>query len=423
MALDLSRDLAVRWDNPEPAHVPLLKQANVRAVILPGADGPFSQACSSAGVAVVSSTDVQFVPLNELPSTKGTAKVALTTGLWPGIRRPPTVEGRGDETASASREPWVDSNGYLVGYLRALYPDRPPVLGYLPDKLGDRAVPYDSLELALIEAWTAGGNYVLAVEPNYRAALLNNDPKAKAAWEQLGATSRWLQQNAPLFRQRAVPIVTALVEPGGATAEISNLLYRRNASPDLAPVSAPPAPDPQKRLALVAANLRAPGPEIVKQILAHAEAGAAVVVATPAAQQWWRSASLKPLRSDPDRDFFSLGKGQVVAYKRPVADPSEFALDVIDVVTHRRRAVRLWNAPAVVALATGSPKPGERLVHLVNYGAPIDSEVQVRVQGHFSKATLMRPDGSPMPLPAAKRASMTEVMVPELRRLGVLVFT
>src|SRR4051812_9259824 len=60
------------------------------------------------------------------------------TGLWPGIRRPPTVPGRGDETASASREPWVDANGYQVGYLRALHPDKPPVLAYLPDKLGDR---------------------------------------------------------------------------------------------------------------------------------------------------------------------------------------------------------------------------------------------------------------------------------------------
>ena len=35
--------------------------------------------------------------------------------------------------------------------------------------------------------------------------------------------------------------------------------------------------------------------------------------------------------------------------KRPIADPSEFALDVIDIITHKRRAVRTWNAPAVIA--------------------------------------------------------------------------
>src|SRR5687767_50061 len=97
------------------------------------------------GVASISQEELKAIPLSELD------------GLWPGIRKPPAVAGRGDETASASREPWVDANGYQAGYLRALYPNRPPVLAYLPDKLGDRSVPYDSLELALIEAWTAGG--------------------------------------------------------------------------------------------------------------------------------------------------------------------------------------------------------------------------------------------------------------------------
>ena len=98
----------------------------------------------------------------------------------------------------------MDANGYQVGYLRALYPDRPPVLAYLPDKLGDRDVPYDSLELALIEAWVAGGNYIMAMEPHYREALLRKDAKAVAAWKQLGRTAQWLTENIELFRQTAV---------------------------------------------------------------------------------------------------------------------------------------------------------------------------------------------------------------------------
>jgi len=343
------------------------------------------------------------------------------TGLWPGIRRPPTVPGRGDETASASREPWVDANGYQVGYLRALHPDKPPVLAYL-DKLGDRVAPYDSLELALIEAWSAGGNYILAVESNYRDALTRKDPKALAAWEQLGRTAGWLKENIALFRQPAVPTITALVEPG-PTAEIANLLYRRNASPALAAVTAVPPPDPQRRLALVAANLKQPAPDVIKRIMAHAEAGSTVVAASAPAQTWWKVAGIKPGRTERDRDYYLLGKGQVVAYRKPIADPSEFALDVIDIITHKQRAVRLWNAPAVIALATASPRPRERLMHLINYGSPINMEVQARVQGHFEKATLLRPDAEPLPLQAAKRGTTTEVQVPELRRLGVVVFS
>ncbi len=63
------------------------------------------------------------------------------------------------------------------------------------------------------------------------------------------------------------------------------------------------------------------------------------------------------------------------------------------------------------------------MAHLVNYGSPIDVDIQARVQGHFSKATLLRPDGEPVVLKTAKRGSSTEVEVPELRRLGVLVFS
>jgi hypothetical protein len=385
MPLDLTKDVVIRWENPRPAELALIKQANLQ---------PISEA------------EIQALGL----------AVQGAKGLWPGIRRPPTVEGRGDETASASREPWVDANGYQAGYLRALYPDKPAVLYYKPDNLGDRAVPFDSLELALIEAWTAGGNYILAMEPNYREALERKDQKALAAWEQLGRTVRWLRENIALFRQPAVATVTAIVDSGAASAEIANLLFRRNASPALSSVSAVPAPDPARRLVVVAVNLKAPPPELMKRVFAHADAGASVIVTTS-------PTGLTEVRADKDRVVYSLGKGQVIAYKRPIADPSEFALDVIDIVTHKKRAARLWNAPSVIALATESPRPGERLLHLINYGSPIDTDVQARVQGHYSKATLLRPNGDPKPLQTAKRGTMTEVQVPELSRLGVVVFS
>jgi hypothetical protein len=152
-----------------------------------------------------------------------------------------------------------------------------------------------------------------------------------------------------------------------------------------------------------------------------------VVVDAPGNGAWWRAAGLKPLRNQEDRDFYTLGRGQVVAYKEPIADPSEFAFDVIDFVTHGRRAARLWNAPSVIALATAAPASGSArggvLLHALNYGAPIESEVQARVQGVFAKATLLRPDGPPISLKTAKRGSTTEVFLPELRRVGTVVFS
>src|SRR5687767_11435606 len=104
MAVDLSKDLVIRWDDPDPAHVPLLKQIGAAAVLLSAPHPAFSEACSAAGIATIAAANLQFTNVAGLADAKG-SNVVLTNGLWPGITKPPSVPGRGDETASASREP------------------------------------------------------------------------------------------------------------------------------------------------------------------------------------------------------------------------------------------------------------------------------------------------------------------------------
>jgi hypothetical protein len=412
MSPDLSRQVVARWNDAEPQHASLLREAAVNCVVVPAPDEAFARACAAAGVQVVPESHFQFLDLKALPDAASGRPVVLVEGQWPGISRGPNAQPSDDEIAGASSQPWVDANGYWIGYLRALAPDRPPVLGYVP-KLGDRVAPFDSLELALIEAWVSGGNYLLALDPRFRTALLRGDQKARAAWQSLGRTARWLQQHVDLFRQPTFPTITALVEPGEATAEIVNLMYRQNVSPALARAADPPPPSPARCRVLVAVELRPPAEPIRNRIMAHAEAGAVVVVNGG----WWQNSRLLKIKSHEDRDFYRLGRGQVVGYRQAIEDPSEFALDVIDIVTHPLRPVRLWNAPAVIPLATG-----KGLMHCVNYGSPTRWDLQARIQGAFSRATLLRPEAPPLPLHTARRGSTTEVMIPELRRLGVVVF-
>jgi hypothetical protein len=405
MRLDLSREVVIRPAGLDDALAPLVREAGFR---------------------VLQDGQVAIASLDQLPPTPPAAAVALSSGNWPSASRPPARDNRYDEVAGASRQPWVDANGYWIQYLNALYPHRPPVLAYLPDeKAGlkpDRMVPYDSLELALIEAWVFGGNYMLALEARFRQALLKHDPKATAAWSSLAATARWLRQHLPLYRQSVVPIVTALVEPGENTAEMANLMYRQNVSPRLAPAAAPPAPDPRATLALVAVSLASPAPAARARILAHAAAGAIVVVDAPGAAAWWRHPGLKLLRSEDDRDFYTLGRGQLVAYREPISDVSEFAFDVIDLITHKRRALRLWGAHASIGLLTLAPPPDRATLHVINYGSPTKFETQARVQGVFAGATLLRPDAPPSPLATARRGSTTEVQIPPFCRLASVVF-
>jgi len=326
---------------------------------------------------------------------------AVTRGLWPGTRDAAKRDGDSD-VASASREPWVDSSGYLAAYERALTPGATPVLAHRYNN-AERGVPFDTLELALAEARVNGGNFVLSVEPRYRAALEKKDPKAMEAWRALARTAQWLRANESLFGKPTLPAITAIVERGIPTSEIANLLYRRGASPRLTAT----VPRPAGVLALVAAGLKTVPPAAFDV----ARAGATLVIDTEPAVPG------RLTKTDPDRRVFNLGQGQVVAYNRRIQDPSEFALDVIDLVTHRRRAARLWNAQAAIPLATEGG-----LLHILHYGSTPAEEMQARVKGVYSAATLLRPEAPPLELKVYKRGETTEVFPPSIRHVGVVAF-
>ena len=361
----MATPLILRWPNREPAHDAIIAQLQPDQIL--GAE-----------------------PVPD----------AVGRGLWPGIRSP-AKQGDAD-VSSASREPWVDANGYLAAIQKAL--SQNTLLAH-EHKDPDRGVPFDTLELALIEARVNGGNFILSVEPSYRAALIANDAKAMEAWRSLARTAAWLRANEALFGRHTLPILTALVEPGYPTSEIANLLYRRGASPALA--AQVPAPDPNRIQILIAAGLKA----VPASVYAHAAAGAIVVTDSAPPKGW------KTIKEDTDRTIFAHGKGKVAAYHKRIQDPSEFALDCIDLLTHRRRAARLWNAPAAIPLATAGG-----LLHIIQYGGPITNEIQARVQGNYKSATLIRPEAPPIQLKIFHRATTTEVFPPAIQRLAVVQF-
>ena len=63
-------------------------------------------------------------------------------------------------------------------------------------------------------------------------------------------------------------------------------------------------------------------------------------------------------------------------------------------------------------------------MHVINYGSPIvDRQALAQIQGAFTRATLLRPEGAPLELKPFRRGAVTEVMIPELTRLGVIAFS
>ncbi|MBY0505011.1 MAG: hypothetical protein K2X03_13950 [Bryobacteraceae bacterium] len=395
MVFDPGKQVVAHWREGQTSDIALLQTAKIDAVWLETPQPEFATACAAAGILVTGPLEP-----GKLETVKG--------GLWPGIRSAGRRRTPDGEVASASAEPWVDANGYLVACQRALEPSKTPLLAYDLGDAATRMVAFETLEIALAEAWLMGGNFALQVEDRYLRALRAGDAKARAAWAKLGQTSAWLKQNRALFGRPALPVVTALYDGRGGSRELVNLLCRRNASP--AVVTTAPKPSPAIK-ALVAASVTPPTDKA--PWLAQAAAGGLLVVDS----DWWRDPAAKPLREEEDRRFFALGKGQVVEYRKRIAEPSEFALDVIDLVTHRQRALRLWNAPAIIGTRGGN------VVTLLNYGVSVPEEIQLHTLGHFTRALLHVAGASPVALKVAKRAAMTEVFLPRLERACAIEFS
>jgi hypothetical protein len=430
MAVDLSQDIVLRWEDQDPAFAPVLAEGGIDVVLVREPAPAFAKACRSTGMRVAPASEVAITDLAGFRKG-GAGPAALSEGLWPGIGSElKMTDDDPDAVSGPSRQPWVDANGFRIPWLKAICPERYPALAYRPDaKAGlkpDRLVPYDTLELALAEAWVHGGNYVLAAEARYRAALLRRDPKALTSWRRLGRTARWLKKHRTLFGGPVLPAITLLVDEGEASVEIANLMMRQNASPALEPAGSPPAPDPERRAVVVAVSLTAAPPEDVRnRILAHAGAGSTVITDRGEGTPWWRAAELRLVRDEPDRETYELGRGKVVAYKKLIEDPSDFALDVIDVATHARRAVRIWWGPTAITTVNSGPDSGpfraKAVLKAVNYGSPMPWELMMYAQGNYESALMLRPEADPLKLKTAKRGSSTELTLPDLRRVGVIL--
>ena len=424
LPIDLSAEVVLRWDAPAPEHVPLFTEGGITVLWLAKRDGRMDKACAAAGIRVIGPGDVRLLKPDQLESAGDRSAVVVKDGVWSGAGDLPREEA---VTAGATARPWVEANGFRVGYLRALYPEMRPVLGYRIDaeagvKPG-KPPALSSLELALVDAWAAGGNYVLSLTAEHQRELISGRPEARTAWRAFGRTARWLRANIALFRQPAFPNITMLVESGETTAELASLMYRQNASPRLVRPVDLTAPDPQSCRVLVTAGIRPPSAEVRARILAHAEAGATVVTDAYGEKAWWSGSPCKLARAFEDREFYTLGGGRLVAYKESIQDPGDFAFDMID-LAGPERAMRLWDYGTVIALATSAPGggPAKAVLCAVNYGHPFPWDLVAQINGQFSEATLLRPDGKPLALKVARRGPNSEVVLPALKLLAVVAF-
>lgn len=350
------------------------------------------------------------------------AQAIVQAGTWPGLHR--TDPG----SAGASERPWLDANLSLYAYLRGLYPQRTPMLSFRPEK---DTMQYESVEVALAEAYAAGGNVVLFIPEQYREALRRSNARAMQSWKSLGQTAAFLKEHAAIQRQDNGARVGVLSASLDQAEELLNLAYRNN----LAPVAIPPE-RLQEELAtgrfrvIVAANLPL-SPATTSQLMRFVSGGGNVLTA-PAPEEkerdWWSSGGTKKTRSEPEYDVYSVGKGTLYAYHEAIADVAEFSLDIREVAgldNPQGKGLhgldfRVWETGTV--LGALHRNPGETVLILTAYGGGREYDLLVGVRGRFASATVedVR-GGGPQPVVLMPREGRVELDLRGLRRLAILV--
>lgn len=348
------------------------------------------------------------------------AHAVLQSGIWPGLHHLDTA------TSSASERPWLDANLNLYIYLRAFYPQRPPLLTYRPDK---PSMQYEAVEIALSEAFASGGNVILFIPDNYRQALLSSNTRAASSWRSLARTAGFVKGHRALIRHGGAARIGVLSASLEQAEEILNLSYRNNLAPQVLPTHRLPPLTPDRFSVVAAANLPV-DQKLEDQLLAYAAAGGNVLAAPPAEQKsalWWTSSGATKTGSQTACDVYSLGKGKIYGYRESVTDPAEFALDMREVAGLDNPGhtglhgldFRVWNSSTI--LGAIHRNPGETVLILTGYGSDRDYELLVGVRGEFEKATFEDVRGGPKPIALMPREGRVELDLKGLSRVGILV--
>jgi len=475
LSLDPDRDLIAWWPAADEACVHLLHQIGINALITttPAAIA----ACRAAGIAAIAEIPaepseqalaaareqgfsaaavsagsdpkalrdlvraengfVSFVYLKaeQVAWDVTPAFAVVRSGTWPGIHPLDT------EVASASEGVWIDANSSLAAYLRAVYPQRPAILGYRPDEdagvSANRAVPFESVEIALADAFAAGGSVILSFPEDYKQALLRGDARALEAWQSLRQVAGFLKQQRAGVRGPAwsrTAVIAGSLEQSG---EVLNLAYRQSLSPKVLPVDRLPALKPAEIDVIAAVNIPI-SQDAARNLLQFAAGGGCVLTTPPpSGSAWWNVPESRSVRKDKDRDVFAVGLGRVYAYRGAIDDPGEFALDLREAAAEKSGPargpknldIRIWETGIVLGVLRHPPGTTQRgglrriVLVLTNYGSPVGYDFLIGVRGAYRRAAFAQAGEEGFrPLDAMPRPGRVECNLKDFRRIAIVVF-
>jgi hypothetical protein len=314
------------------------------------------------------------------------ASVFITKGEWPGVQT-----HQGDAiVAGPTGNPWVDSNGWKVRLESARHPgacvwvDAQPKGPVFPD----------SYALVLADSAAYGGRWIISLDDRFAAEVAQGKADALASWKKITAAARFFDGRKAWSAYAPEAVVGIISDFAGDNeymgGELLNLVARTNQQYRvLLKNKLSPASFANLR-AVIYADVTAPGPAVMNNIMAFVQAGGLLITHPP----WGIAPGMRASNQDNDRYVWRIsGKGRIAFAKSAFDDPWVIAQESVLLISHRYDLLRFWNGGSVGSYFSMAPDRKRALVQILFYADRGPEESGVRVAGNYRSGKLWTLDG------------------------------
>jgi hypothetical protein len=318
---------------------------------------------------------------------------AAHSGIWPGMLSPSEATGWG---AGPTSNPWVLSNGWQIGVLRADGSGRPAWMGHRPKPHRPQPLEFKDYARAVADSGMSGAKWIVAVGDDWRPRLFAAEQEALDDWKKLQDYVRYFEGLNQQWKDFQIwPSVVVVHDPSNQSAfdsfDVLNMLAVRQV-----PHRVVLRPDLKTRAlagdARVVAFDFAPPDDGERQTLQSFTQGGGTLVTGP---RWYQA------QEQAGAQFPRLiaGKGSIRGFPTAKAvDSDHFSRTVRDMVDKQHSAPKLYNVGSIISLYSVNPQTGQALLQMTEYGDYPTENVTVRLPNKIRQARFFVIGGEPQDL-------------------------
>ena len=391
------------------AAVEAAAKANLDGVVL---EGEFPPAAAGQALDILQKSNPRAVavpmgPIENAPRGERFPILASNAGLWPGMLSADEASGWG---AGPTSNPWVLSNAWRAGALRARDPKRPAWMGHRPKRHRDQPIELREYLRAVADSAMAGGRWVVALEPDWRARLAGGDNASLDSWRQLAALVAYFEANKQWRDYPAFPGFVVVDDPQAPSAfahgDLLNMLAVRQI-PHKVVLRSDFAGSPLEETTAVVAFDAAPPSDTEHTALQDFTNRGGTLLLGP----HWVMTKFK----SPDR-FKRLiaGKGTILSFTAADVKPDEFSRNARHELDEHHAGPKLYNVGSIMSWYSVDPAADRTLLQLTEYGDYPTENVTVRFGHKIARAQAMCLGREPEELEIYEEEDDAEFVIPEV---------